>query len=145
MSQPNNPRIPSKIDLPITLLMGAVVLILIISTLILPPSAWLMMGLLDLPVIGFLGWLYFGTYYRFEETRLVCHSGPFTEKIAYEKIKSARLCHNLLSSLALSVDRIEIRQHGKGYISGTTLISPINRETFLEALILKCPNLEKKP
>lgn len=141
----NNPRIPSKIDWPISLLMGAVVLILIVSTMMLPPSSWLMMSLLNLPVIGFLAWLYFGTYYRFEETRLVCHSGPFTEKIAYDKIKSAKLCHNMLSSLALSVDRIEIRQHDKGYISGTTLISPINREEFLQTLISKCPNLEKKP
>jgi hypothetical protein len=35
---------------------------------------------------------------------------------------------------------IELR-HGKNYISGTTFISPVNREKFLAELKLRCPNL----
>jgi hypothetical protein len=48
----------------------------------------------------------------------------------------------LLSSMALSSRRIEIRQHGKGYLTGTTMISPVNREEFLRELVRRCPNLD---
>jgi hypothetical protein len=59
------------------------------------------------------------------------------------QIRSLRLSENMLSSMALSRQRIEIRQHGKGYIMGTTMISPVEREWFLEELRQRCPNLEK--
>jgi RNase P subunit RPR2 len=49
----------------------------------------------------------------------------------------------MLSSMALSRKRIEIRQHDKNYISGTTMISPKNREEFYVQLKRKCKNLEK--
>lgn len=44
--------------------------------------------------------------------------------------------------MALSRDRIEIRQHGKGYLAGTTYISPEEREKFMSDLIEKCHNLD---
>ena len=97
--------------------------------------------MMSIPVSFFLAWLYFGTYYVFGDTVLICRSGPFSEKIPYAQIKSLRLCENFMSSMALSRERIEIKQHSKGYITGTTYISPVNREHFLSELILRCPNL----
>jgi hypothetical protein len=44
--------------------------------------------------------------------------------------------------MALSKKRIEIRQHAKGYLIGTTFISPENREEFMNELISKCKNIE---
>lgn len=89
-------------------------------------------------------WLRFGTYYEFREDYLYCRSGPFTEKIKYDRIKYLGLSENMLSSMALSSQRIEIRQHDKSYITGTTMISPENREIFLEQLKTRCRFLQVK-
>lgn len=141
-STPNLQRIPAQRDLMITLAFLFVLLILIMSILIVPSDEMVVIVVMAIPVIGFLGWLYFGTFYVFEETRLVCHSGPFREKIPYERIKGVRLCENWMSSMALARKRIEIRQHGKGYVTGTTYISPIQRDAFFEDLKRRCPKLE---
>jgi hypothetical protein len=49
----------------------------------------------------------------------------------------------MLSSMALSLDRNEIKQHGKGFVIGTTYISPESREQFMSELISRCKNLEQ--
>lgn len=94
------------------------------------------------PIMIFLLWIYFGTWYELRDNYLYSQSGPFRERIAYDKIKTLKLTSNMLSSMALSRQRIEIRQHGKGYFTGTTMISPINREDFLSELQKRCANLE---
>lgn len=134
-------KIKAKIDIWISLLIWMVILIIIVSTLLVPKEARMMVFLLGVPVNLFLLWIYFGTYYVLEKDHLLCKSGPFGEKIYYDKIKSLRLCNNMLSSMALSRDRIEIKQHGKGYISGTTYISPINRTEFIQELMKRCKKL----
>jgi hypothetical protein len=42
--------------------------------------------------------------------------------------------------MALSKNRIEIKQIGKGFILGTTYISPENRDEFLAELKSRCKN-----
>lgn len=93
-------------------------------------------------VSAFLLWLLFGTYYEIRDDNLYCRSGPFTEKIKYDSIKYLGLSENFLSSMALSSQRIEIRQHGKSYIRGTTMISPAGREIFLAQLKSRCLHLD---
>ncbi len=97
---------------------------------------------IGLPVIVLLLWIYYGTYYELRDEYLYCRCGPFLEKITYPKIKSVKLSRNLLSSMALSLDRIEVKQHGKGFLLGTTYISPENREQFMSELISRCKNLD---
>ncbi|MHB1314481.1 MAG: PH domain-containing protein [Christensenellales bacterium] len=121
-----------------------VVAVLSASALIVPEEGLLIILILELPVAGFLLWIYVATYYEFREEYLYCRSGPFAERIPFDNIKSAVLCRNFLSSFALSTKRIEIRQHGKGYIRGTTMISPINREVILTQLLARCKNLNQK-
>lgn len=94
-------------------------------------------------VVVFLLWIWFGTFYELQDEVLLCKSGPFTEKISYEKINSLRLCRNYLSSMAVGRDRIEIIQ-GKGGLTGTTYISPLDREAFYHALAERCPHLKPK-
>ena len=134
-------KVKAKIDIWISLLIWMVILIIIVSTLLVPKESRMMVFLLGVPVNLFLLWIYLGTYYELKEDHLLCKSGPFTEKIHYDKIKSLRLCNNMFSSMALSRDRIEIKQHEKGYISGTTYISPINRTEFIQELLNRCKNL----
>lgn len=140
----NKKRISVKRDLWITLFIFLILAVFVMSILIVPANERFIIIILVIPVTIFLGWLYFGTYYVFEEKALICKSGPFTEKIHYEKIKSLKLCENFMSSMALSRERIEIKQHGKGYVTGTTYISPIDRQQFLNELMKRCPNLDEQ-
>ncbi len=132
-------RVKSKVDLWVGIVIWSVIFIMVgtISRLSEQTAISFYIGL---PVIVLLLWIYFGTYYELRDEYLYCRSGPFTEKITYSKIKSVKLSRNMLSSMALSGDRIEIKQHGKGYLSGTTYISPENREQFMSELISRCKN-----
>lgn len=94
--------------------------------------------------VGFWAYFTFDTYYEFMDDHLLCVSGFFREKIIYDNIKSIKMAKNFLSSMALSENRIEIRQHNKGWVMGTTYISPVNREEFYVCLINKCKNLEEE-
>jgi hypothetical protein len=66
--------------------------------------------------------------------------GPFFERIPYIKIFSAKKIKGMMSSMALSSDMLELR-HGKNYITGTTYISPEDRDAFIAELKLWCPGL----
>jgi len=135
-------RVKSKIDLWVSIVIWSVIVIMVGTMIRLVDQTAISYGI-GLPVIALLLWIYFGTYYELREEYLYCRSGPFAEKIAYSKIKSLKLSRNMLSSMALSGDRIEIKQHGKGYLLGTTFISPENREQFLSELISRCNNLNQ--
>ncbi len=137
-------RVKSAIDIWLSILIWITVAILLFSIALTQPNDRLIGYVFVFPILVFIMWLYFGTYYEFREDYLYCRSGPIFEKIPYDKIKSLKLSKNMFSSMALSRKRIEIKQHGKGYIMGTTFISPINREEFLEELVKKCANLEKE-
>ncbi|MEI7667863.1 MAG: PH domain-containing protein [Erysipelotrichaceae bacterium] len=138
----DNKRIKVKRDVWVTLAMFSILAVFIMSIIIVPSNERLIVILLVIPVSIFLGSIYFWTYYVFKENVLVCQNGPFREKISYDKIKSLKLCKNFMSSMALSRERIEIRQHGKGYITGTTYISPVDREQFIIELKQRCTNLD---
>ena len=74
--------------------------------------------------------LFFITY-NLNEKELLIKLGFFnTMKIAYDSITSIKETKNPLSSLAMSIDRIEIK-YGKG---GCVLISPKNKQEFLKVL-----------
>ncbi len=136
-------RAKSKIDFWFRVLIWGTVLIILVSIMVVPQKGKTIGYAVGVPIIFFVLWIYFGTYYEFKDEYLYCRSGPFVEKIVYDKIKSVKLSQNVLSSMALSTKRIEIRQHGKGYITGTTYISPVNRKEFMVELIRRCKNIEK--
>lgn len=83
-------------------------------------------------LIGLVAWIWFGTYYVFEEESLVIRCGPIKDFVPYKKIISVKKTRNPLSSAALSIDRIEIR-YGK-----VVLISPLQKEEFLAELRKRC-------
>ena len=92
---------------------------MLVNIIVVPQSEKVTAYAVGIPTILFIFWIYFGTYYEFRDEYLYCRSGPFLEKIAYENVKSVRLGQNMLSSMALSIDCIEIKQHDKCYITGT--------------------------
>lgn len=91
----------------------------------------------------FMLWILISAYYELTQDHVYCKIGPFFSRIYYDKIKSVKKTDSLLSSMALSRKRIEIKVHNKGFILGTTHISPINRDQFIYELEKRCPNLEK--
>lgn len=83
-------------------------------------------------LVGFVAWIWFGTYYVFDEGSLIIRCGPIIEIVPYKKIDSVKKTNNLLSSSALSIDRIEIRY------GSVVLVSPLQQEEFLEELRKRC-------
>ena len=122
------------------ILLWGVMIILLASVAIVPESIRLLTVILSLAVCAFMLWIWFGTYYEFRETCLALRMGPFFENIKYGKIFSLRKFKGMASSMALSSEMIELR-HGKNYITGTTYISPVNRDEFIDELSSRCPNL----
>jgi hypothetical protein len=94
---------------------------------------------------AFLLWLLYGTFYELRDTCIICRSGPFVEKIGYDTIRYIGHCEGM----RIEIRRIDIRpiglgkQRGIGLITGTTMISPENREIFLVYLKKCCRYLDK--
>ena len=103
-------------------------------------SALLISGSLTLLLALLMGWIWFGTYYEFVGDFLVSHTGPFKESLRLDRILSVRATSNMLSSAALSRNRLEIRYGTKAY--QITLVSPLDHEGFLVDLRLRCPGAD---
>lgn len=75
-------------------------------------------------------WLLASTYYRIDASALVVRSGPFRWTVPFSDIRNVQPSRSVLSSPALSLDRIRI-DYGAGR---TLLVSPKDREAFLAAI-----------
>ncbi|XUX01345.1 MAG: PH domain-containing protein [Dehalogenimonas sp.] len=137
-------RYPSAKSIGFRALVWGVVILLCVAVIIIPAEFRFLTAIGSLAAIGFMLWIWYGTYYEIKETYLLVRMGPFFERIPYERITSARPFKSMISSMALSSEMIELR-HGKNYISGTTYISPVNRDQFLAELKLRCPNMIDSP
>ncbi len=80
--------------------------------------------------LGLPVWLLLTTDYTVSQGVLLVRSGPFSWSIPLAQIRAVGPSRSLLSSPALSVDRIEI-QYGRGK---RILVSPADREGFLRAI-----------
>ena len=80
--------------------------------------------------LGLPVWLAFSTDYRIEQDTLHIRSGPMSWTIKRDSITSVTPSRSLLSSPALSIDRLEIR-YGK---NKSILVSPRDKAAFIQAL-----------
>ncbi|WP_432663959.1 PH domain-containing protein [Wukongibacter baidiensis] len=87
-------------------------------------------------VIGFLGWLWLGTYYELHEKYLLICSGPIKEKYYYKNITLIKSSQALCSSSSLSIIRLEV--YCNGYL--IRYISPKDTSTFIKDFRAKCPS-----
>ncbi|WP_397537800.1 PH domain-containing protein [Rummeliibacillus pycnus] len=81
-------------------------------------------------------WLWLTTFYLLEEDNLIIRYGPFKKIIPFESIKSIKKTMNPLSSPALSLKRLDI-EYGQYQ---NVVISPKDRDEFMEILSKRCPN-----
>ena len=137
-------RVKSEVDGWIRLILGLVLVAIVVGLMYIPQNERPMGYTVGFLTILLLLWIYFGTYYEFRDAYLYCRSGPFFKRIPYASIKSIRRSLSIFSSLALSTKRIEIKQHGRGFILGTTYISPVNRSAFFAELRNRCKFAKRK-
>ena len=99
---------------------------------------YLMVILTFLLTFAFMAWIWFASYYELKEDRLFVSFGPIKENILYKDITKIKESHNLLSSAALSLDRLSIYKTGRL----KTLISPQEKEVFLDQIKSFIPHAE---
>ena len=90
---------------------------------------------LEVLIVAFIVWTYRGTRYLVTDREVIARSGPFRWRIEIAGIESIRPSRSPLSSPAMSLDRLEIRYGGGRRL----LISPKDREGFLEAVVARSP------
>jgi hypothetical protein len=105
-----------------------------------PLSAALLMVGLEVLIVGFISWTFGSTRYLVTDREVIARSGPFRWRIEISGIESIRPSRNPLSSPAMSLDRLEIRYGGGRRL----LISPKDREGFLEAIAARSRNTPAK-
>jgi uncharacterized membrane protein YciS (DUF1049 family) len=129
----------SKVDAWLAIVIVVVIGISLYSVWIIPSNEQWIGFLVFIPTVVFMLSFLLNTYYVLEEEYLLCMVGFFPQKIRYENIKSIKKVRNLLSSAALSSDRIEIKEKNKNFFAGTTYISPKDKDEFFEELRTRCP------
>lgn len=76
-------------------------------------------------------WLAFSTTYTVDANELLIRSGPFRWRVPLAEIESVAPSRSVLSSPALSLDRLEIRYSG----GRSVLVSPVEKDAFTRAVL----------
>ncbi len=83
-------------------------------------------------------WLASATHYELAERDLLVRSGPFRWRVPLAQIRSVVPSRSVVSSPALSLDRLRI-DYGR---AGSILISPRDKLRFLSELQRRCPGID---
>lgn len=127
-------KFPSAVDTWFYILVLGVPFVVIVPSVALSEtltiSAMVIVGFSILVAVVLPVWLLFSTHYTVKAGVLVVRSGPLKWSVPLSDIKSVHPTRSVLSSPALSLDRLEIRYgHGK-----SVLVSPKDKEGFKNAL-----------
>lgn len=89
------------------------------------------MGLVLIPAVVFIAYIFLKTKYTVTTDSLTVECGfLFNQQIKMDSISQIKETNNLISSPALSLDRLEIK-FGK---NGSVLVSPKKKEAFITQL-----------
>lgn len=92
--------------------------------------------LLVLAPQAFLIWILAATSYTVTSESLVARCGPFRWIVLLASVRSLSATRNLLSSPALSLDRIAVEHTG-----GRLMVSPRNKAAFVAAVVSAAPDV----
>ena len=128
-------RFRTKVDRWILVLLVVVIIVQIVAvgSAALQAGDPLVMTGLILAMIGIVGlmvWLMVGTHYTVDRGTIRIRSGPFWWTVPIDQITSVKATRSLLSSPALSLDRISIHYGKRGRI----MVSPADKAGFLKAI-----------
>jgi PH (Pleckstrin Homology) domain-containing protein len=102
------------------------------------PAVFLMVGI-EVLVLALIAATFRATRYEVTGREVIARSPPFRWRIEIDGIESIRPSRSLVSSPALSTDRLEIRYAG----GKTLLVSPRDREGFLTAVVARSRHLHR--
>lgn len=88
---------------------------------------------INLVVIGFMLWLWFGTYYRLDATHIHYRCGPFRGKIAVDAIREVQRDTTMWSGFRPATARKGIIVKYNKY--DEIYFSPDSNESFIQALL----------
>ncbi|WP_421797887.1 PH domain-containing protein [Haliscomenobacter sp.] len=126
---------PSKIGL--ELLLPILFILLSTSALMITSKSWLGL-LIILAVLAFILHLFFNTHYTIEGHLLTVKSGfLYNSTIDIHTISKVSETNNLISSPAISLDRLEIRYGSHNSV----IISPKEKQDFLDQLLQINPKI----
>jgi asparagine N-glycosylation enzyme membrane subunit Stt3 len=139
MSDPNITWYPSKVDVWLAVILALLPLVMLgtlVSSLRSGNREDIVAAAVSFVIIvGVYGLLVFPTRYGIGVDELIVRFGVIRQRIRFEKIREVAPTHNLLSSPALSFDRLVVRTGGSFF--SDTMISPADREAFLSTLALR--------
>lgn len=122
-----------ELILPITGVLGFVAFLILFDT-----HSYLIFSLILLFLFCILFFMY-DTTYQVDQDRLIIRSSFLYKSVIHiSEIKKIKETNNPLSSPAASLDRLEIR-YGR---SGSVLISPREKEAFINSILSINPQIE---
>lgn len=133
-------RFPTKVDAWIAILLWVGIGAGVVggSYALIESRMWFLVPLCLLP-LGIVFGLAWPTHYTVQGDTLVIRSGLIRFHVPLEKVELIQPTRNPLSSPAWSLDRLFIRY---GYAS--IMISPVDREAFLDVIASHAPHLERR-
>lgn len=102
---------------------------------------WLML-IGNVALISLISAFWFGTYYVIDENRLVVSLGITRKKIPIEQITAIRVARSVISSAALSIDRLEITYRETPQFPNVVYVSPKEQQRFVKQLYAQNPRIE---
>ncbi|MDX2206284.1 MAG: PH domain-containing protein [Gemmatimonadales bacterium] len=124
-------RYRSKIDAWLVIVfLAPSVLLLALMPVSTAGSAILIVALTDLLILALGAWLVLTTGYTIGSDELIVRCGPLTERVPLRSITGVSASRSLLSSPALSIDRLAI-SYGQ---DRRVLVSPRDKQGFLSEL-----------
>ncbi len=137
---------PSKKDgLFLTIFWGIIIFIIVVSVLNPDPTGKQLITynsalgyIINLFLISFLLWIWYGTNYKVINNTLHIRSGPFKSTIDIRAIQSIRKTKNPFTAPALAMERIEIMYNMYDVVQ----LSPTHEEDFIQLLVEKNPNIK---
>ena len=131
-----NKKYKSKVDwwLHLTFIIMLILNIWLIVDFIISPSFVMGIsgGVILICNIFTLPW-WLNSYYFLEEEQLLINIGYIKVRIPYKSVESIQETRIPWASMALSLDRIEIKYKKKNFAE-TVLISPVRKQEFLKEL-----------
>ena len=134
-------RFKARVDGWFMMLLISPLIILILIPYLIEGYISVALWIVFLSTAAMVVWLIFGSVYILKEDHLLIQILFIRQRINYVDIESIKLTRNILSSMALSLDRIEIKTSTKSFFRKTTYISPKNRNHFYTLLVARCPKL----
>ncbi len=109
---------------------GVMVILAFAASAPMPASSWAIGAGATVVGLGLPVWLFVSTVYEVDNEQLLIRSGPFRWRIPLAEITSVKPSRSLLSSPALSLDRLEICYSRQRAV----LVSPKDKAGFIRAL-----------